>query len=591
MSLLLAATGSGLCWPAAVAAPGQADLALGQASATPAASVCASQLQCERLLAQAANDGPTYATAQAWMKLAELGGEGGKPNPRHVLKAFETVKLVLAQDRGTRSADSAGRDADLFTLRLLPIFQAAADALAYERVADGSTPTDRRLIASLLDLGETARRAQIDLVLADSCEPLQVSLAPKHLLDGETIVYPIVGSRRTYLLVGRKPDRAGRATAGDGWTLLGAGEGSGASILSPIAKQLFLRLPLAAREFSNPTLSGPRADWGSADAHNLYELLIQPLNRRFIPPDPPRTDSTGAEVEKVPTLIFFPDPVLRNVPWALLHGKPDLPSGEPDYLVRRVAIAVGPGLAYVRPSPRPGVRGGLMLGGLGIAALSGFVPAVSKEEDISPWIVEPALSGSAGLAIASLPAGDEVGSVRLRPFTREGLQTALRRGDFSTLLLATHAQYLPGTSYFQIHPETGSGSIRMPVSRIEEWLREGRRKSRGLDLLIFLACEGAVGGAGDLGLAGAALRGGALSTVGALAPVQAKTASSYFNSKLDRNSDFLSLYYDSDSAQSAAQALRRVQLAYAGTETTRRQSNDLSYPANWGVFVVIGNWR
>lgn len=587
--LLLAATGFGLCWSGLGAAQGEAGRPLGEPSATaPAASVCASRLQCERLLAQAAKDGPTYATAQAWMDLARLEAEGGQPNTRHVLKAFETLKVVLAQDRGTRPADPAGRDSDLFRVRLLPIFQAAADALAYDRVADGSTPADPALIASLLDLGETARRAQIELVLADSCEPLQVSLAPDHLLPGETIVYPIVGTRRTYLLVGRKPNRAGRAAAGDGWTLLGGGRDSGAKTISKIADALIERLPKSALDYANAPLRGSPSDWDEDKARSLYEMLIHPLAGRFLPADAP------GEGEPAETLIFLPDPVLRNVPWALLHGGMRPGRAGPDYLVRRVAIAVGPALAYVSPSTRTGYRGPLMVGGLGDALLADFVPQVAREDDIAPWIVA-ALSGpSASGATISGSAKGPAASARRGPFTRGRLERELERGDFSTLLLATHARYLRGASYFQIHDEVGPGAIGVPVDDIETRLRQGRRRGRALDLLVFLACEGAAGGAGDLGLAGAALRGGAKSTVGSLTLVEADSAKAYFSragSGGRDKQDFLSLYYDSKTPQSPAQALRRVQMSYMGNGESPPPRHLPAFPANWGVLVVIGNWR
>jgi hypothetical protein len=566
------------------------------AASAPAGACSVDPLQCSRdrltsALALAAHEGPNYDTAWAWLELAKAEPVDGQPNRPHVRQAFQTLKVVLSQYRRSKGAGRAADEADIFRDRLLPIFQAAADAIAFDRLASGSPSTDRALIAELLELGEMARRAQIDIVLADSCEPLQVPLKPKDLLAEETIVYPVVGRRHTYLLVGKKPGTGHQPLSREGWTAMLAGKGSGAKEVGDLADELINGLPLAA---SSHAAEGSTADsWGAAKAQSLYSRLVEPLENRFLPDGEPKPDTLA------PTLIFFPDPILRNVPWALLHGGPKKGLGEPDYLVRRAAIAVGPGLGYVRPSPRPQHRGQLLLGGLDEDNLRGFVSTTAREPDLSPRISD-ALFGPNGMSPPQpLQEQQPQDPVITGPFTRRRLETELVQGGFSAVLLATHASYVSGASYIQIHASGSSKPVEMKMTEIEAKLREGRRRAVGLDLLILMACEGAVAKAGDLGLAGAALRGGASSTIGALTVVQVGPAISYFGNALDPDQDFLSRYYDSKSRRSPAQALRDVQLYYlgivanpdAGIVGDSAPDSPAAYPGNWGVFVVIGSWR
>ena len=582
------------CWTGLDVAA-QAQPIRAPAAPEPAGICTPDTLQCSRhrlaeALAQAAREGPTYATAWAWLELAKAESVDGHPNPAHARQAFQTLKVVLSQYRRSRGAGQAAEEAEIFSTRLLPIFQAAADAIAFDRLESGSPSTDRALIAELLDLGETARRAQIDIVLADSCEPLQVPLTPSNLLAQETIVYPVVGRRHTYLLVGKKPGTGGQPLSREGWTVLLAGKGSGAEEVAGIADELIKNLPDAARHHAAEENSS--VGWGADDAQHLYSRLIAPLENRFLSDDEPDPDGLA------PTLIFFPDPILRNVPWALLHGDRIASLDEPNYLVRRVAIAIGPGLAYVRPSPRPERRGRLLLGGLDEEYLRDFVPAAAQETDLQPRI-SGALVGGEDASLAGRPVRQAETSVALGPFTRTRLEKELVRGGFAAVLLATHASYVSGASYILIHASGTGTRIRMPVLDIEAKLREGRRRANSLDLLILMACEGAVGKAGDLGLAGAALRGGASSTIGALTVVQVGPATSYFGSTLDPERDFLSRYYDSKSRRSPAQALRDVQLYYLGVRGNPElgvvedpgSGSPAAHPGNWGVFVVIGNWR
>jgi len=535
----------------------------------------------EDALRLSAVHGPSAATAEAWMAKAELEPvettRGPVLNPRYVDNAFAGLQMLTP----LQAAESAWLERQLpnqFRHRLLPIFQAAADS-AYRRGQAGDAS-----VRALIVVGEASRRAQIESVLGDACEPLDVPMAPRHLLQDETIVYPVVGAERTYMLVGTNSQdlRADRGN-GDGWELFASDPTSGAAEVADRADKLVTRLDLAAAEFGGDNLQVDGLDWGSGDARWLHARLVAPLgdhvrrnaNRR----------SHGQAVAEIdadaPTLIFFPDPALRNTPWALLHTTYDANDRRrTDYLVRSAAIAVAPALAYVRPLAQPQRRGGLLAGGLAEANLDLFV------EELGNY-------GLAARLLDSLTGGE---------FTADNLRNRLAAGGASVLLLATHARFDGASSRIAVSapmPSAAGAYGEFGIGEIERSIRQAHRRTRGLDLLILISCEGAVGDAGQLGLAGAALRGGAASTIGPIVSVAADLAPRYFahpvmggsrdegQSRLDEaerpDAAFLTEYYR---GHSPAQAMRRAQLAYL-----HPTASDYGHEANWGVFMVVGNWR
>ena len=475
-----------------------------------------------------------------------------------------------------------------FRHRLLPIFQAAADA-TYRRVLARQAPA-----GDLVAVGETARRAQIESVFGDACEPLEIPLSPGQLQAGETIVYPVVGTQRTYILVGTNGPNPPRERDAQGWTLVPAksDSGAGAAEMADHADRLLTRLDFAASEFgdSNIQIGEEPLDWGGFEARWLFDELVAPLVRKGVI----RPAALAGDVD-APTLIFFPDPALRNVPWALLHSDESEDRSRRDYLVRSAAIAVAPALAYIRPLPQPHRRGGLLAGAIAEANLDFFVDQLGR------YGLAARLSGRLG----AKPSGNSMDNGSTRDeFTRDNLLGRLSTGGPSVLLLATHATFDGPASRIVVSPPSGAEAARpdqVRMDEIERSIRQGLRRTRGLDLLILISCEGAAGDAGQLGLAGAALRGGAATTIGPVVRVAAEYAPYYFahsvmselseaevgatpaNHGEGRDAAFLNEYYR---GRSPAQALRQAQLASLGPATP-----DYGYEANWGVFMVVGNWR
>lgn len=524
---------------------------------------CAEALAGE-VLAISAREGPSLSTAEAWMLLAEIHGGSATDGlaPAEVRNAFATLTSLAELPSDPRRRALAAVLPSEFRHRQLPIYQAATD-VAVAELGLGNPALPRLL----LDIGEASRRAQIEGSLADACERLEVPLSHRDLLPRETIIYPVVGTARTYLLV------AANSGSRTGWSVHPAGPDSGAAALRAVADQLLTDLPRAAAE-SAKGKAVSKITWRASDAQDLHAQLIAPLIAAGVLNSP-----ADLVVDDPPTLIFFPDPVLRNVPWAILH-----PADKPGaYLLRDAAIAIAPGLAYIRPPRALRGRGPMLAGGFdanGNEGLETFVKSLGK-------------SNFRKHISASLPGPD---------FTRTGLESALAKGDYRVVLLATHAKFGPSDSKIYVHaerdPEIGecdapeepeenvprAKGCGFDVGAIESSLRTAQRKSTGLDLLILMACEGAVGDAGDLGIAGAALRGGARATIGTLTGVEAKYARYYFHHPQRsprEGTSFLARFFDE--GDSPVMALRRAQLANA--------TGDFGFPPNWGVYVVVGNWR
>ncbi|MFS2109067.1 CHAT domain-containing protein [Sphingomonas sp. Sphisp140] len=495
-----------------------------------------------RAIAYASSTGPSLAGAEAWMALAEIDGKGDHLDATAVLRAYAELSALGNLPGGKNSLAQLIPNA--FRHRLLPIFQAAADT-AYESGSKGST--------LLLEIGEASRRAQIEDSVADACDRLAVPLSYRDLLAGERIIYPVVGTARSYILV------AGNDSAQRGWSVIAGGSASGGAQLAAAASALVAALQPASASVSGGA-DPDTVDWEARKAQFLYAQLIAPLIEEKAIPAPTATSAANPV-----TLIFFPDPILRNVPWALLH-----PESDPQaFLLRAARIAIGPGLAYVR-APATIKRGGVLLGGF---------DAYGNER------LEQFLTG----LDASQSDGRTRALIGRDAFKPSVLGQALERDRWQIVLLATHAQWNRAGSYIVVPsedkrtqpcPPPNDTLACLEIGKLEASLRKGERRATSLELLIFIACDAAASDAGDIGIAGAALRGGARTTVGPLVSVQRGPTPEYFSRNPATGQSFLNALLNE--GETPAGALRLAQLDNEG---------ELGFPPTWGVFVVVGNWR
>ena len=277
------------------------------------------------------------------------------------------------------------------------------------------------------------------------------------------------------------------------------------------------------------------------------------------------------EKEKISTLLIAADRGLQAVPFAALHnGK--------RYLGDRFAFAITPSLALTdfqldsNPDNRMIALGASKFEGL--AAL----PLVPQELN----------------RIADDGKKDKFLN---RDFTPDSLLENAASAQYSTLHIATHAEFKPGgPDASQLHSGLGPVSMKQLAS-----LRQ-KRKGVPLDLVVFSACRTALGDAdAELGFSGLALQAGARSAVGTLWYVDDVVTSAYFVQMYR----FLAQGIPkAEAMQMTRQAFIRNQVKLSGDQVIgvdgipllqeltpsqqRRVSNGVSNPFFWAGIELMG---
>ena len=277
------------------------------------------------------------------------------------------------------------------------------------------------------------------------------------------------------------------------------------------------------------------------------------------------------EKEKVSTLLIAADRGLQAVPFAALHDGTR-------YLGDRFAFAITPSLALTdfQPKSNPDDR----MIALGASEFEGLaaLPLVPQELD----------------RIADDGKKDKFLN---RDFTPASLLEIASSAQYSTLHIATHAEFKPGgPDASQLHSGLGPISMKQLAS-----LRENR-KGVPLDLVVFSACRTALGDSdAELGFSGLALQAGARSAVGTLWYVDDVVTSAYFVQMYR----FLSQGIPkAEAMQMTRQAFIRNQVTLSGDQVIgvdgtpllqeltpsqqRRVSNGVSNPFFWAGIELMG---
>jgi CHAT domain-containing protein len=267
----------------------------------------------------------------------------------------------------------------------------------------------------------------------------------------------------------------------------------------------------------------------------VYDWLIRPAE----------ADLTASGIK---TLVFVLDGYLRNLPIAVLHD------GE-KFLVEKYSIALAPGLQLLAPKPLSQVKLKVLTGGLseprqGFSAL----PGVKQElEQIS----------------AQMPAS----ALLNQDFVSGKLHDRIKAVSYPIVHLATHGQFSSNAADTFIV----TWDDRVNVKEFDRLLRSRTgEKQQPIELLVLSACETASGdNRAALGLAGAAIRSGARSTVATLWQVNDESTAI-----------FMTEFYRqlAGSKSSKAEALRNAQL-------TLLQNEEYQNPYFWAPFVLVGNWQ
>jgi CHAT domain-containing protein len=276
----------------------------------------------------------------------------------------------------------------------------------------------------------------------------------------------------------------------------------------------------------NPLISSPTP----LKARQLfYDWLIRPAQAQLAQ-------------EKISTLVFVLDGLLRNIPMAALHD------GQ-KYLIEDYHLALMPSLQLssstqiARPST-PTLAGGLASARQGFPAL----PAVKLE-----------MLGISSVVPTTILLDEG--------FTRDRLRQTLQGKSFPILHLATHGQFSSqAAETFLVTWDT-----RINVKELDQILLE----SQPLELLILSACQTAVGDKrAILGLAGMAVRTRARSVVATLWAVQDESTAQLMG-------EFYRVLQRSPGNK--AEALRQAQLSLL-------RDKRYQHPFYWAAFVLVGNW-
>ncbi|HEY9617253.1 MAG TPA: CHAT domain-containing protein, partial [Microcoleaceae cyanobacterium] len=374
----------------------------------------------------------------------------------NAVAAYQTAIQTLQSLRG----DLAAVNQDIqFTFRdsVEPVYREAVGLLL--QPGDGSAPslenldTARKLIESL-------QLAELDNFFREAC--IEGQVVPLDNVVNQpsaqaAVIYPIVLPNQLQVIV--------KAPNQDLQLYTQPISQSTIEATATKLRQLLIKSPNAEAEIRQ--LSS-----------QLYDWLIRPI---------------AEHLGQVDTLVFVPDGALRNIPMGVLYD------GQ-QYLIERYAIALNAGLQLIDPKPLARTELRALTAGLsdpppGFEAL-GKLPAITDEINSIT---------AAGVTTTTLLNND---------FTRKALETEINAAPFNVIHLATHGQFSSRQSETFILAADGP----INVSQFDSLLKSREfARSEAVELLVMSACETAAGDdRATLGLAGAAVRAGARSTMASL---------------------------------------------------------------------------
>jgi CHAT domain-containing protein/tetratricopeptide (TPR) repeat protein len=274
------------------------------------------------------------------------------------------------------------------------------------------------------------------------------------------------------------------------------------------------------------------------ESQQVYQWLIQPFEAQL-------------QARGVNNLVFILDGALRNLPMAALYdGK--------QYLVEKYAIALSLGWQLLDPKPIVNKQLKALTAGL-TRPPSGF-PNVPFLPDTQS---EVNLITQAGVLTTTLIDNE---------FTHPALETKVNRFDFNVVHLATHGEFSSQAEKTFILADDGP----INVKQFDTLLRDRDSvKPQPLELLFLSACQTAAGdNRATLGLAGAAVRAGARSTVASLWHIDDQSTALFVG-------DFYQNLKTGNITKS--EALRQAQIKLL-------KHPNYNTPSFWSAYVLIGNW-
>ncbi|MEH2421862.1 MAG: CHAT domain-containing protein [Nostoc sp.] len=270
------------------------------------------------------------------------------------------------------------------------------------------------------------------------------------------------------------------------------------------------------------------------NSHQVYNWLLKPIEAQL-------------QKSKVDTLVFVLDGPLRNLPMAALYdGK--------QYLVEKYAIALSVGLQLFDPKPLVKQQLRALTAGLTQPPPGfSFAPLLAIKSEFD------------GIS----KAGISTTSLLDRDFKKKNLESEIGAASFNIVHLATHGQFSSRVEDTFILDYDGQINVK-------DFDTLFRSQSKTIvELLVLSACQTAAGDSrAALGLAGAAVRAGARSTIASLWQIDDESTAMFVSA----------FYQELKSGKiTKAEAVHRAQLQLL-------QHPNYNAPSFWSAYVLIGNW-
>ncbi|MEM9216545.1 MAG: CHAT domain-containing protein [Cyanobacteria bacterium P01_F01_bin.150] len=437
--------------------------------------------------------------------------------------AFETLKNVRN--------DLLTVDSDVqFSFRdnVEPVYRTLVDLLL--RTEDSSIPSSKRLTqavetADSLQLAELENFLRCNFAQTSEFVQQQTSAASAdriNQLDADAaLIYPVILDNRLEVIV-KLPNEPLHHYASD------VAKGQVEQTVQEV------RTALIGRTRPSSILLPKAAD--------LYDWIIRPLEAKL------------TQHKEVKTLVFVLDGTLQNIPMSVLYD-----SHREQYLLEKpYAITLLPSLQlFDLRTPRPEQMHVLAAGvseerTIGNQRFSKLENVMTELDGISEVVQTEILLNQA--------------------FQEEKFVEKINSERFTAVHVATHGQFSsdPKQSFIMAYEKL------LKSEKLDNLLRtDTQDRSDIIDLFVLSACETAKGDdRATLGLAGIAVRAGALTTVSTLWQVNDQTTAIAMK-------EFYRLLIFSD--MSKAEALHQTQLSLYNRYKHRS-------PFIWAPYVLIGNW-
>ncbi len=312
--------------------------------------------------------------------------------------------------------------------------------------------------------------------------------------------------------------------------------------------------PIKRTDFAKKLKQGYKNLVQIQDGDDYRRSIVEPLYDQII-----RPVKSKLKDNQVKTLVFVLDGDLRKIPMAALHDKQTN-----EFLIDQYPVAITPGVNVLGAKSYPRNQLKALVGGLTSPLTT---PVVVKGSEFQ-FDKLAAVPDEVALILKSLPASK---SLTGSAFTPSRMQQEIQTTAYPIVHLATHGNFSsdPQATFFL----TDGGNV-MTVNDLQSTLQQQDGKGV-LDLIVFSACQTASGDSrSTLGMAGAAIRSGASSTLASLWSVSDKATA-----------ELMGTFYESlvqNPQITKAEALQRA------TQKTRQSH---PHPAYWAPFILVGNWR